>query len=236
MIIEGHRGVAGLEPENPLRSFQKAIELGVDYVECDLHLTKDRHLVVIHDSSVDRTTNGRGLVEEFTLADLKKLDAGKGEKIPALQEVLDLIRGKSNLVIELKGEHTAKPAVRLIEQNKMEKEVIFNVGGGDGMFDLQALRKLKEIQGLNPTLSVLFGFGKLPENVCKSTIDSGVRIIGVEFHYLTPEFIKEAHKYDLEVRTWNPDTLKEMQRVMDMGVDGICTDRPDILLRFLGRG
>jgi glycerophosphoryl diester phosphodiesterase len=204
MIIEGHRGVAGLEPENTLRSFQKAIELGVDCVECDLHLTKDRHLVVIHDSSVDRTTNGQGLVEEFTLADIKKLDAGKGEKIPALQEVLDLI--------------------------------IFNVGGGDGMFDLQALRKLKEIQGLNPTLSVLFGFGKLPENVCKSTIDSGVRIIGVELHSLTPEFVKEAHKYDLEVRTWNPDTLKEMQRVMDMGVDGICTDRPDILLRFLGRG
>ena len=227
--------MAGLEPENTLRSFQRAIELGVDYVECDLHLTKDKHLVVIHDSSVDRTTNGHGLVEEFTLSELKKLDAGKGEKIPTLQGVLDLTRGKSKLVIELKGEHTARPAVRLVEKNKMDNEVIFNVGVGDGIFDPRALHKLKEIQSLNPTLLVLFSFEKPPENMCKSTINLGVKVIHIEFHYLTAKLIEEAHEYNLEVHAWTPDTLEEMQRVMDLGVDGICTNRPDILLRFLGR-
>ena len=103
MILTGHRGAAALEPENTLLSMQKAIDLGVDQIELDVHLTRDQHLVVIHDTTVDRTTDGQGAVADFTLEEIKRLDAGKGERIPTLQEVIDLVRGKVVLQIELKG-------------------------------------------------------------------------------------------------------------------------------------
>ena len=110
MILTGHRGAAALEPENTLLSMQKAIDLSVDQIEIDVHLTSDQHLVVIHDTTVDRTTDGQGAVADFTLEKIKQLDAGKGERIPTLQEVIDLVRGKVVLQIELKGPNTAKPA------------------------------------------------------------------------------------------------------------------------------
>ena len=100
--IIGHRGARGLEPENTIRSFQKALELGVDYIECDVHLTKDGHIVLIHDHTLDRTTNETGDVNDYTFEEIRKLDAGKGKKIPTLQELLDLVRGKVKIHIELK--------------------------------------------------------------------------------------------------------------------------------------
>ena len=124
MILTGHRGAAELEPENTRLSIQKAIDLGVDQVEIDVHLTRDQHLVVIHDATVDRTTNGQGAVADFTLEEVKRLDAGKGERIPTLQEVIDLVRGKVVLQIELKGPDTAEPVVRTVEQNNIENEVL----------------------------------------------------------------------------------------------------------------
>ena len=124
MILTGHRGAAKLEPENTLLSIQKAIDLGVDQIEIDVHLTRDQHLVVIHDATVDRTTDGQGAIADFTLAKLKQLDAGKGERIPTLQEVIDLVSGKVILQIELKGPNTAEPVIQAVKQNSMENGVL----------------------------------------------------------------------------------------------------------------
>ena len=124
--VIGHRGAAGLEPENTLRSIGKAIELGVDQVEIDVRLTKDRRLVVIHDPTVGRTTNGQGYVKDFTFEELRRLDAGKGERIPSLEEVLSLTKGKIVLQIELKEEGTARPVVRLIESMDAEGDAILS--------------------------------------------------------------------------------------------------------------
>ena len=95
MIIIGHRGAMGYEPENTLRSFQKALDLGVDMIEFDVHLCKSGELVVFHDEKVNRTTNGQGYIAQKSLEKLKELDAGQGEKIPTLEEVLDLVKGKA---------------------------------------------------------------------------------------------------------------------------------------------
>src|SRR3989338_86923 len=95
----GHRGAAALEPENTLRGFRRAIELGVDYVEFDVHCCKSGELVVIHDETVDRTTNGKGFVADLTLQQLKKLDAGKSETIPTLQEAIDTCKCKIKMYI-----------------------------------------------------------------------------------------------------------------------------------------
>jgi glycerophosphoryl diester phosphodiesterase len=107
VICVAHRGGAGCAPENTPAAFKKAIALGADMVECDIHLSKDGHMVVIHDDRLDRTTNGKGLVREKTLAELKALDAGSwyggefaGEKISTLEELLDLAQGKVEVIIE----------------------------------------------------------------------------------------------------------------------------------------
>ena len=99
--IMGHRGAPADEPENTLRSFRRALAVGVAAVELDVQLTKDGRLAVIHDETLDRTTNGRGPVQDFTLAELKRLDAGRGEPVPSLEEVFDLVQGQAHLVVEL---------------------------------------------------------------------------------------------------------------------------------------
>jgi glycerophosphoryl diester phosphodiesterase len=116
MQIIGHRGASGYEPENTLRSFQKAIDLGVEMIELDVYTCKSGELVVMHDDKVNRTTNGNGYVFNMTLTELKTLDAGKGEKVPTLVEVFDLINKKIAINVELKGEGTAESTAELIQK------------------------------------------------------------------------------------------------------------------------
>ena len=115
VYVVGHRGAAGVMPENTIKGFRYAIELGVDYVECDVHLSRDKQLMVMHDATVDRTTNGRGAIRDLTAARIRSLDAGQGEQVPLLDEVLETVRGEVHLLIELKGtgvEHAAVEAVK----------------------------------------------------------------------------------------------------------------------------
>ena len=123
--VIGHRGAAGLEPENTLLAFKKALKLGVDELELDILPSKDGHLMVIHDDKIDRTTNGSGYVKNLTLSELKKLNAGKGEKIPTLNEVFDLIKNKNVILnIELKKSGYENKVVDLIKKYKFEKKVL----------------------------------------------------------------------------------------------------------------
>jgi len=149
-ILIGHRGAASLAPENTLASFRKALENGAEMVELDVQRTKDGHLVVIHDDSVDRTTDGKGLVKDMTLGELKALDAGswfsyefKGEKIPTLEEVLDWSCGKIRLDLEVKNSKQypgiEKQIVELIEGKKMEKDVIVT------SFDPDCIKKMEKL-------------------------------------------------------------------------------------------
>lgn len=114
MIIVGHRGAAALKPENTLSSFEEALKY-VQAIELDVHVSKTGELVVIHDDTVDRTTNKKGYVKDLTLKELKKLDAGNNEKIPTLNEVLDLINNSAIVNIELKGKETALPVSETIK-------------------------------------------------------------------------------------------------------------------------
>src|SRR5437660_7666970 len=114
ILSVGHRGAAALEPENTIRSFRRAIELGCDFAECDVHLTRDGQLAVMHDAAVDRTTNGSGPISDFTMAELKQLDAGQGERVPTLDEVLETVRGRIKLLIELKGPGTEALTVQTV--------------------------------------------------------------------------------------------------------------------------
>ena len=120
----GHRGAGFLEPENTLRGFRRAIEMGLDYVEFDVRRCKSGEIIVIHDETVDRTTNGKGFVKDMTLSRLKKLDAGKGDKIPTLQEVIDACKEKVKMYIELKEADLEEDTVAAVIRNKVTDDVI----------------------------------------------------------------------------------------------------------------
>jgi glycerophosphoryl diester phosphodiesterase len=111
----GHRGAKGYEPENTLVSFEKAIEMGADGIELDVHLSLDGHLIVIHDETIDRTTNGKGVVNQMTLQELKSFTINRKYTIPTLEEVLDLVNQRCFVNIELKNQDTAEKVVQLIK-------------------------------------------------------------------------------------------------------------------------
>ncbi len=221
MILTGHRGAAKLEPENTLLSMQKAIDLGVDQIEIDVHLTRDQHLVVIHDVTVDRTTDGDGAIADFTLAEVKQLDAGKGERIPTLQEVIDLVRGKVILQIELKGPGTAEPVIEAVKQNNLENGVLLTSFVHD---------RLREARQLNPNLRLGALWATPPPDACEQAIDMGAEAIHIQHLNIDADLVQKAHAHGLQIRAWNPDTIEEIQRVMDFGVDAIGSNRPDLLI------
>jgi len=222
--VTGHRGAAGLEPENTLRSIRRAIELGVDRVEVDVRVTKDGYLVVIHDETVDRTTNGHGYVKDLTFNELRRLDAGKGERIPTLEEVLNLTRGKVTLQVELKAAEATEPTVHLIERNRAEREVVIT------SFMHELLRKVHD---LNSTLRTGALFFDVPSDACQRAVDANSESIHVYYRNVNPKLVEEAHARGLKISVWNPDEMEEMKRMINLNVDIIGTNRPDILLNLL---
>ena len=139
MLRIGHRGAKAYEPENTLRSFKKALEIGVDAVELDVRKTKDKQLVVIHDADVKRTTDGKGLVSELTLKEIKEFSAEQGEKIPTLKEALDFLDKKVKILIELKEAGVEEKVLAVVLENGLQKNVIIV------SFIEEALRKVREL-------------------------------------------------------------------------------------------
>lgn len=221
VYVVGHRGAAGVEPENTIRGFRYALELGVDYTECDVHLTKDDHLIVMHDSTVDRTTDGTGAVRDLTFAEVRSLDAGQGERVPTLAEVLEVVRDKAILLIELKGEGVEEQAVRSVRDMQMDDQVIFT------SFHLD---RIQEVKRRDPSLKVGAIFRQPPEDACQQALEVDASGIGVYHRSLCRELVGQAHRHGLDVRAWNPDTVPEMRAVIDLGVDGVSSNRPDLLI------
>ena len=222
--VTGHRGAAGLEPENTLRSIRRAIDLGVDRVEIDVRVTRDGRLVVIHDETVDRTTNGHGYVNELTLDEIRKLNAGKGEKVPTLEEVLEITRGKVELQIELKVPEATGSTLRLIERENAEGEVIIT----SFIHDL-----LRRVHDFNPELRTGALFFNVEGDICRKALNVYSKAIHVYYRNVDAELVRHAHEMGLEIEVWNPDEPKEMMRMIKLGVDSIGTNRPDILLNLL---
>lgn len=141
MLRIGHRSARAYVPENTLKSFKKALEIGVDAVELDVRKTKDNQLVVIHDADIKRTTNGEGLVSAFTLMEIQGFDAGSGEKIPTLEEVLDFLDKKAKVFVELKESGIEEQVLAIVKEKGLEKNVIIT------SFIEEALKKVRELNG-----------------------------------------------------------------------------------------
>ena len=222
MMIMGHRGAAALEPENTLRSIERAVEIGVDAVEVDVRLSKDRELVVIHDSTVDRTTNGSGPVSGYSLDGLRKLDAGGGQTIPTLQEVMELVGHKVKLVIELKEEETERMVVELIKRNNVEDNVYVI------SFWHELVKTVKVLESCIKTGVLLVG---CPVDTCVASQASADALV-MKYNFVNRHFVEMVHKDGLQVFVWNIDDPHLLKPYVDMGVDGIGSNDPRVLVEY----
>ena len=223
--VLGHRGAPALEPENTLRSFKKAIELGVDQIELDVHFSKEGELMVIHDEKLNRTTNGKGFVKDFTLAELKKLDAGKGEEIPTLQEVIKLVRDKDVfLQVELKELNMGKHVLDLIQKNNFEEKVMII------SFLHKELRKIKE---LNSRIKTGILIGRRFIDPLKRLREVKADAASMRHTLVSKRLVGKLHQNNVELTVWVVNELKDVRRMVDLGVDIIGTDKPDLVISEL---
>jgi glycerophosphoryl diester phosphodiesterase len=232
MLLIAHRGASGHAPENTLAAFRKAVAQGVAFIETDLQLTRDTHLVAIHDDTVNRTTNGQGAVHDLSLEEIRKLDAGSwfgsefaGERIPTLEEILDFSK-KHDVVfyLELKpagswgGEHALIGALR--KSGEIARTVVISFDAGI----LAAVRKIE------PTLMTgLLYEGNIDDPLDKA-LEIGARQLCVRGDLVTPWLLGQARRRDLQIVAWTVNQGAHMRLLMAAGIDGIMSDYPDRLV------
>ncbi|MDQ1163938.1 glycerophosphodiester phosphodiesterase family protein [Flavobacterium sp. SORGH_AS_0622] len=218
-----HRGAKAYEPENTLKAFQKALELNSNGIELDVHLSADQQIIVIHDETIDRTTNGKGLVNTFSLSELKSFLIDGKYQIPTLNEVFDLVEKKCLINIELKGLGTPNKVVRLIEQYISEKNWSYNhfiVSSFDW-------NMLEETSNLNPNIPI----GVLIEENLDTALAFAEKIkakaIHPDFQLLNIENVKKIQEKEFLVLPWTVNSEEDIQKVKSYKVDGIISDNPD---------
>ena len=226
MILKiGHRGAVGYEPENTLLSFKKAIELNVDMIELDVHVCKTGEVVVIHDDKVDRTTNGKGFVLKKTFHELTALDAGKGQKISILQEVLDIVNRKAKINIELKGKGTARPVFGIIEKYVKEKRWSYD----DFLISSFNRHELQKFYQLNPKVRLGILISRTAVSFERTAKKIHAYSVNAKMELVNKNFIDDARKKGLKVFVWTVNDFKDIERMKLLEVDGICSDFPDRL-------
>lgn len=238
MLIIAHRGASAEAPENTLAAFRRALEIGVDAVELDVHLTSDGEPVVIHDPVLDRTTDGRGLVRDQALASLRRLDAGRwfgerfaGERVPTLAEALDLLRSV-RVIVEVKNGPIYYPgiAARLAAEVRAAAHPSVTASS----FDHPVLVELKaEAARLGIALDTAVLFVGRPVSPLGLALEAGADALHPHWAYLTPGLVGLAHASGLRVETWTVDDPSHMAHVAGVGPDGVMSNYPDRLREFL---
>ncbi|MFD7695840.1 glycerophosphodiester phosphodiesterase [Streptomyces sp. NPDC059374] len=213
----GHRGVMGLEPENTLRSFVAAQQAGLDVIELDLHLSKDGALVVMHDTDVDRTTDGTGAIADKTLAELRTLDAGRGERVPVFEEVLDAVR--TPLQAEIKDVAAARALAEVITRRDLVSRVEVSSFHDDAVAEIARL-----VPGVRTAL-IASRFGT---DVVDRAVAAGAATVCLNIRRLTLEVVEHARKADLRIIGWVVNTQDHLRLVRALELDGATTDYPEI--------
>jgi glycerophosphoryl diester phosphodiesterase len=221
----GHRGAAGYEPENTLRSFQKAIELKADAVEFDVRLACSGEVVVIHDSSSERTTGAAGEVSDMSLAELKHLDAGGGEKIPTLEETLDLISRRVVVNIEIKDSRAVKPVVIIMEKYVSSRGWKYD----DFMVSSFNHLDLWQIKQFMPEIRTGALIASVPPCFADFAKELQCYSVNVDSNSVTKSFVDELHKKEIKAFVYTANEPEEIARIKEMRVDGIYSDFPDRL-------
>lgn len=207
----------GVEPENTLRSFVAAQQAGLDLIELDLHLSKDGALVVMHDTDVDRTTDGSGAIADKTLAELRALDAGRGERVPVFEEVLDAV--KSPLQAEIKD----VAAARALAEVMTERDLVSRVEVSSFHDDAVA-----EIARLVPGVRTALIASRYGTDIVDRAVAVGAATVCLNIRRLTLEVVEHARKADLKIIGWVVNTQDHLRLVRALELDGATTDYPEI--------
>lgn len=236
IVRVAHRGASALYPENTLLAYRRAVEQGVDALEVDVQRTADDALVIMHDETLDRTTNGAGRVRQHRLAEVRRLDAGQGERVPTLGEVIQLARSAGvRLCVEIKGDGEteelaiAEAVVAALERADFLDRVIVT------SFSPAALLRSKALQ---PRLALMLDpspqDGSLtPRQICEQTLAAGANCLSYDFHFLTQAVVDECRLSGLALWPWAPDEAGDIRRVLKLDVPGVMTNRPDVLNEVL---
>jgi glycerophosphoryl diester phosphodiesterase len=251
-LVMAHQGGDKLWPGNTLYAFERAAEMSVDVLEMDIRRTADGVLVVIHDDTVDRTTNGSGRVAEMTLAELKELDAayhwpyqgdehpyrGQAIAVPTLEELF-VVLPHMRMNIDMKEWAAGVPAqlCGLIRDHGMSDRVIAASFSSDVIRDFR--RHCPEIATAlsESEVRTFFGLSTAYLSAAYRPVADALQVpeYGGGFHLVTRRFVENAHRHNVKVHVWTVDEIEDMQRLIELGVDGIITDRPDRLMSYLGR-
>ncbi|MFJ8013387.1 glycerophosphodiester phosphodiesterase [Streptomyces sp. NPDC096339] len=221
----GHRGVMGVEPENTLRSYLRAERSGMDVIALDLRLSKDGALVALHDPEVDRTTDGSGAVVDLTLAELRGLDAGQGERVPVFEEVLDAVRAPLQVSVRDHG------AVGALAELLLRRDLTARVEVAS--FDDEVLGEVARLApGVRTSL-----YADRPEAARRPLVDRALAVragsVALDIRRLTLETVEDAHEAGLRVIGREVNTLDLLRLARALGLNGVVTDFPEI--RSTGR-
>ena len=207
----------GVEPENTLRSFVAAQHAGLDVIELDLHLSKDGALVVMHDTDVDRTTDGTGPIAEKTLAELRALDAGRGEHVPVFEEVLEAVR------TPLQAEIKDVQAARALAEVMLGRDLVSRVEVSS--FHDEAVA---EIARLVPGVRTALIGSRYGTDIVDRAVEAGASTVCLNIRRLTLEIVEMARKADLKIIGWVVNTQDQLRLVRALQLDGATTDYPEI--------
>lgn len=234
-LVIAHRGASGYAPENTMPAFEKALEMGAEGIELDVHLTKDGETVVIHDHTIDRTSNGTGMVGQFTLQEIKQLDFGSwfdekfnGTTIPTLKEVLELLKGWEGLLnIEVKSGPIIYPEIEqkliaLIKQYGFEQKVIFSSFNHYSLCDIKKIDPAMDI-------GILYMCGLVEPWIYAEYINA--QALHPLFYNIIPELVEGCKKSGIKLNPYTIDDPKDMERIIKAEVDGIITNYPDLALK-----
>lgn len=234
MYTIAHRGASGYAPENTFAAFDIAAELNADFIELDVQLTKDGHIVVIHDDRVDRTTDGSGFVKDYTLKQLQSLDAGswygaefKGERIPLLEEVLKRYHSKIGFLIELKGHASQVGLEKAVGQ--LLSKFSFSIYHIVQSFSLKSIQIFHDMYPSVPTAIIARpSFGMFSKSQL-TAYKSAANYVNIKYTRLNRFMISTAHRHGLKVFAWTVRNKKTAEKLQMMAVDGIVTDFPDFI-------
>lgn len=255
-LVIAHQGGGDLWPGDTMYAFERAVELGVDVLEMDAHITKDGQIVLMHDEKVDRTTDGTGLIEEMTLAELQKLDAayswspdegqtfpyrGQGIHAPTLAELFERFPEMRYVVeIKLTANPIEEPLCELIRDHGMQERVVVASFHDDVM---KAFRQACPEIATSASRSEVAAFVLLGKVGLSGLLSPRFNSLQVPWEpeesynipVMTERFIREAHAKGVSVEPWTVNDPALMKQYIDWGVDGLITDRPDLMLGILGR-
>ena len=224
VLIFAHRGASNLAPENTLKAFKKAIELKADYIEFDVHQSKDGEIVIMHDANTFRTTGHSGIIEKMTLEELKELDCGDDEKIPTLEELVKLAKGKIGLNCEIKAKGIAQKIIEIIREADLFESTIISSFKQKELLKIKNLEPRLKIASLNPTRTgwILNWFSR--KKMIKTAEENKFYAINPLYLVVNKKFIDKAHKKNIKVFPWTVDSITAIENLIKKGVDGIITN------------